>query len=62
MIIIVDPSEEHNGEKVSILRKIRGVTSESSPSYAPQSNGKAGRIMQELPLEARVMFSNTRLP
>lgn len=59
--IRLDGAEEYNGEITTVLQRMHGITLEWSPPYAPQSNGRAERLMQELSLRARVMLTNTGL-
>lgn len=60
--IRLDGAGEHKGEIVTVLQRMHGINLEWSPPYAPQSNGRAERLMQELSLRARVMLTNTDLP
>lgn len=59
--IRLDEAGKHKGEVVTTLQKIVGIVSEYRPTCAPQSIGKAERLVQEISLRAWVMLTNTGL-
>lgn len=48
---------EQKGEVKNVLKRIEGVSLEFWPAYAPQRNGWAEHLVQELLLRASVMFT-----
>lgn len=45
--VCLDRAGEHKGEIRSILKKIEGIGLEYNPGYAPKSNARAERFIQE---------------
>lgn len=61
-VLRCDRAKENYPAEVVMFNTQRGINTEFSPAYAPESNGTAERLVQENWTRARVLLHGTNLP